>query len=85
MGNVDAKALVVFLLIGLVAGWLASIVVGGGGIIRYIITGVIGSFVGGYLLSALGVSLGIRNQLVSQILTSAIGAIVVVLIARILA
>lgn len=85
MGNVDAKALVVFLLIGLVAGWLASIVVGGGGIIRYIITGVIGAFVGGYLLSALGVSLGIKNPLVSQILTAAIGAIVVVLIARILA
>jgi uncharacterized membrane protein YeaQ/YmgE (transglycosylase-associated protein family) len=85
MGDVDARALIVFLLIGLLAGWLASIVVGGGGIIRYIITGVIGSFVGGYLLSALGVSLGIRNPLVSQILTSAIGAIVVVLIARILA
>ncbi len=85
MGNTDAKALIVFLLIGLVAGWLASIVVGGGGIIRYIITGVIGSFVGGYLLSALGVNLGIKNPLASQIVTSAIGAIVVVLIARILA
>ena len=82
--NVDAKALVVFLLIGLVAGWLASFVVGGGGLIRYLISGVIGAFVGGYLLSALGVNLGIRNALASQIVTSTIGAVVVVLLARLI-
>ena len=84
MGNVDTRGIVIFLLIGLVAGWLASLVVGGGGLIRYIITGVLGAFVGGYLLSALGVRLGFRSALVSQIVTAAIGAIVVVLIARIL-
>jgi uncharacterized membrane protein YeaQ/YmgE (transglycosylase-associated protein family) len=84
MGNVDTRGLIVFLLIGLVAGWLASIIVGGGGIIRYILTGVIGSFVGGFLLSALGVRLGISNPLVNQVVTAAIGAIVVVLAARIL-
>ncbi len=82
--NVDAKALVVFLLIGLVAGWLASFVVGGGGLIRYLVSGVIGAFVGGYLLSALGVNLGIRNALASQIVTSTIGAVVVVLLARLI-
>lgn len=82
--NADTKALVVFLLIGLVAGFLASIVVGGGGLIRYLITGVLGAFVGGYLLSALGVSLGIKNPLASQIVTATIGAIVVVLLARLI-
>lgn len=82
--NVDTKALVVFLLIGLVAGWLASFVVGGGGLIRYLVSGVIGAFVGGYLLSALGVNLGIRNALASQIVTSTIGAVVVVLLARLI-
>ncbi|MEQ1670834.1 MAG: GlsB/YeaQ/YmgE family stress response membrane protein [Hyphomicrobium sp.] len=76
------RALVVFLVIGLVAGFLASFIVGGGGIIRYLVSGVIGSFVGGYLLNALGVNLGIRNPLASQIATSTIGAIVVVLLAR---
>jgi uncharacterized membrane protein YeaQ/YmgE (transglycosylase-associated protein family) len=85
MGNTDARGIVIFLLIGLVAGWLASLIVGGGGLLRYIIIGVIGSFVGGFLLNALGVRLGIRNALASQIVTAAIGAIVVVLIARILA
>jgi uncharacterized membrane protein YeaQ/YmgE (transglycosylase-associated protein family) len=82
--NTDVKALIVFLLIGLVAGFLASIIVGGGGLVRYLITGVLGAFVGGYLLSALGVNLGIKNQLASQIVTSTIGAIVVVLLARLI-
>ena len=82
--NADAKALVVFLLIGLVAGFLASIIVGGGGLVRYLITGVLGAFVGGYLLSALGVNLGIKNPLASQIVTATIGAIFVVLLARLI-
>lgn len=81
----DMRSLVIAIVIGLVAGWLASIVVGGGGLIRYIITGLIGSFVGSYLLGALGIDLGIGNPLVSQIVTAAIGAIVVVLLARMIA
>ena len=83
----DAKTqqIVVFALIGLAAGFLASLIVGGGGLIRYLITGVIGAFVGGYLLSALGINLGIKNALVSQIVTATIGAIVVVLLARLIA
>lgn len=81
----DLRSLVIAIVIGLVAGWLASIVVGGGGLVRYIITGLIGSFVGSYLLGALGINLGIGNPLVSQIITAAIGAIVVVLLARLVA
>lgn len=81
----DIKALVIFLLIGVVAGWLASLVMGGGGIVRYMITGVIGAFVGGYLLSVLGINLGIGSPLISQIVTSTIGAIVVVFLARMIA
>ena len=76
------RALVAFALIGLVAGFLASFVVGGGGLIRYLVSGVIGAFVGGYLLNALGINLGIRNPLASQIATATIGAIVVVLLAK---
>ena len=83
--NPQAQQLLVFALIGLVAGWLASLVVGGGGLVRYLITGVIGAFVGGYLLSALNINLGIRNPLAAQIVTATIGAIVVVLLARLIA
>lgn len=81
----DARGLLIFLLVGLVAGWLASFIVGGGGLIKYLLSGVVGAFVGGYLLSALGLNLGIANPLISQIITATIGAIVVVLIARAIA
>ncbi len=80
----STRAIIVFLLIGLVAGWLASLIVGGGGLVRYLISGVLGAFVGGYLLNALGLNLGINSPLVNQIVTSTIGAIVVVLLARLL-
>lgn len=85
MSNSDIQSLIVVCLIGIVAGWLASIIVGGGGLLRYLITGIVGAFVGGYLLKALGVSLGIKNALASQIVTATIGAIVVVLLARMIA
>lgn len=81
----EVQALVVFLLIGLVAGWLASFLVGGGGLIRYLLTGVIGAFVGGLLLGFLDISLGISNPLVAQIVTATIGAVVVVLVGRMVA
>lgn len=81
----NTQSVVVAILIGLVAGWLASLVVGGGGLIRYIVTGLIGAFVGSYLLSALGLNLGIGNPIVSQIITATIGAIVIILIARVIA
>jgi uncharacterized membrane protein YeaQ/YmgE (transglycosylase-associated protein family) len=76
---------VVFLLIGLVAGFLASLVVGGGGLISCLLSGVIGAFVGGFLFHALGISLGIQNLLVVQIIHATVGAIIVVLAARAIA
>ena len=77
----DAKtqALLVLAAIGIIAGFLASILVGGGGLVQYLLSGVIGAFVGSYLLNALGVNLGIKNELAAQI-----GAIVVVLLARLI-
>ncbi len=81
----DARSILIFLGIGLLAGFLASLIVGGGGLIAYLVSGVIGSFVGGYIFSALNINLGIRNELVRQIITSTVGAIVVVLLARLIA
>lgn len=81
----DIKALIVFLAVGAVAGLLASLVVGGGGLLYYIIIGVIGSFVGGFLFSALKINLSTGSPIVNQIVTSAIGAIIIVLLARMIA
>jgi uncharacterized membrane protein YeaQ/YmgE (transglycosylase-associated protein family) len=83
--SVSTEAWVVFLLIGLVAGFLASLVVGGGGLISCLVSGVIGAFVGGFLFHALGISLGIQNALVVEIIHATVGAIIVVLLARAIA
>jgi uncharacterized membrane protein YeaQ/YmgE (transglycosylase-associated protein family) len=81
----DAKSVLLWVVIGLLAGWLASFVVGGGGLFRYIVTGLIGSIVGGFLFQRFNWSLGISNGFIEQVLISAIGAIVVVLAARLIA
>ena len=84
--NTDVRALLVLALVGVVAGFLAFLLLGGGaGLIRFLITGVLGALVGGVLLDVLKIDLGIRNELARQIVTATIGAIVVVLLARIIA
>ena len=66
--------LVVALLIGAVAGWLAGVIMKGGGfgLIGNIIVGIVGGFVGSWLLGLLGVSLG--GTWGSAILGAVIGA-----------
>jgi uncharacterized membrane protein YeaQ/YmgE (transglycosylase-associated protein family) len=81
----DITPIIVFLAIGLIAGWLASLVLGGGGLLRNLIVGVIGSFVGGYVLNLAGVRLPIDNVWVSSIVTATIGALLVIVVARVVA
>ena len=78
------RQLILFAIIGIIAGWLASLIVGGSGLLTYLISGVIGSFVGGYLFSALKINLPIRNIWIAQIVTSTVGAIIVLIVARML-
>ncbi|MBG6143646.1 MAG: GlsB/YeaQ/YmgE family stress response membrane protein [Roseibium album] len=80
----DAKAILIWVAIGIIAGWLASFLVGGGGIIRYLLTGVIGAFVGGFIFKFAGININLGNAYVNEIVVAAIGAVVVVLIARFL-
>jgi uncharacterized membrane protein YeaQ/YmgE (transglycosylase-associated protein family) len=81
----EITSLLIFLAIGLVAGWLASLILGGGGLLRNLIVGVIGAFVGGYVLSAARVTLPIDNPWISQIITATIGALIVIVVARVVA
>lgn len=81
----EITSLIIFLAIGLVAGWLASLVLGGGGLLRNLIVGVIGAFVGGYVLNLAGVALPIDNPFLSQIITATIGAVIVIVVARVVA
>ena len=70
--------------IGVVAGWLASWLVGGSGLLRYVITGLVGSLVGALVLERLGIDLSIRSPLMNRIATATLGAVIVVLVARII-
>ena len=83
--NTDTRALLVFAIVGILAGFIASLLIGGGGILRYLFTGIIGAFVGGYLFEALKIDLGIGNKFVSEVLTATIGAVIVVILARLIA
>jgi uncharacterized membrane protein YeaQ/YmgE (transglycosylase-associated protein family) len=82
--NMNAQQLIIMAVVGIIAGWLASLVVGGpSGLLAYLITGIIGAFVGGWVFSAAGWRLNLGNDMVEWIVTSAIGAIIVVILARI--
>lgn len=73
--------LIWFLLVGLIAGWLASAIVGGGfGLIGDIIIGVVGAFLGGYLFRTFGFSSG--GGMLGSIIVATVGAIVLLLLLR---
>jgi uncharacterized membrane protein YeaQ/YmgE (transglycosylase-associated protein family) len=76
---------------GLIAGWIAGQILGGGGLLRNLIVGIIGSFVGGALVQHNLLKLpeqvtNITNMVPygEQITVSTIGALIVILIARFL-
>jgi uncharacterized membrane protein YeaQ/YmgE (transglycosylase-associated protein family) len=73
-----------FLVVGLVAGWLAGVLVKGGGfgVIGDLVVGVIGAFLGGWLFSTLGASAG--GGLLGSIIVATIGAVVLLFIVRLI-
>lgn len=73
-----------FLIVGVVAGWLAGKLVKGGGfgLIGDLVVGVIGALVGGFLFSTLGVSAG--GGLIGSILVATIGAVVLLYVVRLI-
>ncbi len=79
------ETIVIWLVIGAIAGWLAGQVVAGGGfgLIGDIVVGIIGAVVGGWLLPRLGIIIG--GGIVGAIINAAIGAIVVLLVVRLVA
>ena len=84
--NMNAQQIIIWLVIGIIAGWLASLLDGGGGgLVRYLITGIIGAFVGGVVFNAAGWKLNLGNEWLDQVVVAAIGAIIIVILARIIA
>ena len=71
-----------FLLIGLVAGWLAGIVVRGGGmgLLGNLVVGVVGAFIGGTLFNFFGFASG--GGLLGGLLVAIVGAVVLLVLVR---
>jgi len=80
----DAQGIIVWLIIGAIAGWLAGTLLRGGGfgLIGDIIVGIIGAFLGGWLAGVLGLHLA--GGLISSIITATVGAIILILIVRVI-
>jgi uncharacterized membrane protein YeaQ/YmgE (transglycosylase-associated protein family) len=77
------QSLIVFLLIGLIAGWLAGKIMRGGGfgLVGDLIVGVIGAFLGGWLFGLFGISAG---GFIGSLITALVGALVLLFLLRLI-
>ena len=82
LADISLESLIWWLIVGLIAGFLASIVMRGGGygIVGDIVVGLIGAFIGGWLFSLLGVSSG--GGLLGSIIVAFIGACILIFLLR---
>jgi uncharacterized membrane protein YeaQ/YmgE (transglycosylase-associated protein family) len=76
--------MIAWLLVGLIAGWLAGQVMKGGGygVIVDLILGLLGGVVGGWLFGALGI--WPRGGLIGAIIVAFVGAVILVGISRLI-
>ena len=78
------STLLIWVVIGLIAGWLASAVVGGGfGIVGDIIVGVVGSFLGGFIFRQFDIGVTFAG-IVGTIFVAFVGAIALLLLLRVI-
>ena len=83
--NMNTQQIIIVVVVGIVAGWLASLVVGGpSSLIGYLVTGIIGAFVGSFVFGAAGWKINLGNELADSIVVSAIGAIIVIIVAKLI-
>ena len=81
----NTESLIVWVVVGAIAGWLASIVMktnGQQGLLQDIIIGIVGGVVGGFLLNALGVGGAVTGFNVTSVLVAFVGAIVLLAVLR---
>lgn len=78
----DANEILIWIVVGAIAGWLAGLVVRGAGfgLIGDIVVGIVGAFIAGLLLPRIGVHLGVG--FVAAVIDAFIGAVVLLLLLR---
>jgi uncharacterized membrane protein YeaQ/YmgE (transglycosylase-associated protein family) len=76
--------IIIWLIVGAIAGWLAGQVVRGGGfgLVGDIVVGIIGGLIAGWLLPRLGIFIG--GGFVADIIDAFIGAVILLLIVRLI-
>jgi len=79
MGN---ESILVTIVVGGVAGWLAGLVMRGSGygIIGDIIVGLLGAFIGTWLMRAFSLSVNLGSPILNKVLVSLIGALVLMFV-----
>ncbi|MGA8651030.1 MAG: GlsB/YeaQ/YmgE family stress response membrane protein [Xanthobacteraceae bacterium] len=80
----DAESIVIWLIVGAIAGWLAGMVVKGGGygLIGDIVVGIVGGLIAGWLLPRIGIVIG--GGIIAQIINAFIGAVILLIILRLI-
>lgn len=78
----DPVTLILWLVVGAVAGWLAGVIMKGGsfGLVGDIVVGILGAFIAGWLFPRLGFVLG--GSIVGAIINATIGACLLLFILR---
>lgn len=78
------ETILIWLIVGAIAGWIAGAVVKGGGfgLVGDIVIGILGAFIAGWLFPRFGVHIG--TGILSVIISAAIGAIILLLVIRLI-
>jgi len=80
----SVETLLLWIVVGLIAGWLASAIVGGGqGIVGDIVVGVVGAFLGGFIFRGLHIGTPFHG-LASTIFVAFVGAVVLLAVLRLI-
>ena len=76
----SGQSLLVIIVVGIIAGWLAGKIVRGTGfgIVADLCIGIVGAFIGGWLLPRLGIHLG--TGIIAAIASATVGAVVLLII-----
>jgi uncharacterized membrane protein YeaQ/YmgE (transglycosylase-associated protein family) len=80
----DVQALIIWLVVGAIAGWLAGMVVKGGGygLIGDIVVGILGGLLAGWLLPQVGIVIG--SGMIAAIIDAFIGAVILLIALRLI-
>ena len=80
----DIQSIIIWIIVGAIAGWLAGMVVKGGGfgLIGDIVVGIVGAIIAGWLLPYLGIALG--SGIIAAIIDAFIGAVILLIIIKLI-